>query len=86
MRYASAPDEELIRVPLDSLTALYHRRSGQTHLLAAPLPEILDALGAEPLDIAALLAVLGIDDNEEARELANARLSELLDTGLVASV
>lgn len=86
MRYIAEPCEGLIRVPLDSLTALYHRRSGQTHIVAAPVPEILDALGTGPLDLAAILAKLGIDDDAEARAILGARLDELVESGLVAYV
>lgn len=85
MRYAAAPREGLVSIPLDSLTALYHRRSGQTHLIAAPLPEILEALAGNPLDEAALLEALGIDDDAEARAILLARLCELVETGLVSA-
>ncbi len=83
MRYVAEPDEGLIRVPLDSLTALYHRRSGQTHIVAAPVPEILDALAGAALDLAAILAKLGIDDDAEARAILGERLNELIESGLV---
>jgi len=84
MRYAAEPREGLVSVPLDSLTALYHRRSGQTHLVAAPVPEILAALAEDPLDLGNLLAVLQIDDDAEARLLLQARLDELIASGLVS--
>jgi PqqD family protein of HPr-rel-A system len=84
MRYAAEPRAGLIAVPLDTLTALYHRRSGQTHLIAAPVPEILDALAGGPLHLAALLVALQIDDDAEARALLAARLDELIETGLVS--
>jgi len=83
MRYAAEPRVGLVSVPLDSLTALYHRRSGQTHLVAAPVPEILAALAEKPLDLGNLLAVLQIDDDAEARLLLQARLDELIASGLV---
>jgi len=83
MRYAAEPSDALITVPLDSLTALYHRRSGQTHLVAAPVPEILDALANGPVDLGGLLAVLQIDDDTEARSILQARIDELLASGLV---
>jgi PqqD family protein of HPr-rel-A system len=86
VRYAAEPGEGVVRVPLDSLTALYHRRSGQTHVVAAPVPEILDTLSPEPLDVAALLATLGIDDDAEARLLIEARLDELVESGLLAVI
>ena len=83
--YRAAPSDSLIVVPIDLLTAIYHRASGQTHLMAAPAPEILEALGQGPLDADALLAKLRIDYDlvdADAAALAS-RLDELVETGLV---
>jgi PqqD family protein of HPr-rel-A system len=81
---AESPDS-LIVVPVDLLTAIYHRASGQTHLMASPAPEILEALAAAPLDAEALLAKLLADyDLVDADPAAlTARLDELVETGLV---
>ncbi|MGC6401741.1 HPr-rel-A system PqqD family peptide chaperone [Sphingomonas sp. FW199] len=84
-RYRAAPPETLLTVPLDALTAIHDRRSGQTHLVAAPVPELLEALGDGALDAAALLARLAeqfdlVDG--DAAALAE-RLEELTATGLV---
>lgn len=64
------------------VSALYHDAAGATHVLAAPLPEIIAAL-ATPADIPALLATLGIDDDGDARDLLAARLAELRDIGVI---
>jgi PqqD family protein of HPr-rel-A system len=85
-RVASA--DRRIAIPLDSLTALFDRASGQTHLLAGPLPEILDALGDGPLDTAALLGRLSaaFDVNAvdgDSMSALTARLEELAALGLV---
>ncbi|MGN6819338.1 MAG: HPr-rel-A system PqqD family peptide chaperone [Sphingomonas sp.] len=83
--YRAAPPDSLIVAPIDLLTAVYHRASGQTHLMASPAPEILEALGPGPLDIDALLAKLRADYDlidADAGALA-ARLDELVQTGLV---
>ncbi len=84
MRFAGEPAEGLLQVRLDSLTAVYHRRSGQTHLLAEPLPELLDLLSDGPGNVVDILEALGIDDGPEARAALSARLEELLDSGLIA--
>jgi PqqD family protein of HPr-rel-A system len=84
MRYRAEPHDGLVHVTLDSLTAVYHRRSGQTHIVAPPVPELLSVLDRGALDVPDLLAALGIDDDEEARALLTARLEELVETGLVA--
>lgn len=83
--YRAASPDSLIVVPVDLLTAIYHRASGQTHLMASPAPEILDALAEAPLDAAALLAKLRADyDLVDADPAAlTARLDELVETGLV---
>lgn len=83
--YRAAPPDSLIVMPVDLLTAIYHRASGQTHLMASPAPEILEALAEAPLDAAALLAKLRADyDLIDADPAAlTARLDELVETGLV---
>lgn len=83
-RYVAAAPDTLIAVALDSLTAVYHRTSGMTHLLDAPAPQILEAL-SEPMALDALL-----DRLAERYELGDAdpqalaeRLAELQHIGLV---
>jgi PqqD family protein of HPr-rel-A system len=83
--YRAASPDSLIVVPIDLLTAIYHRASGQTHLMASPAPEILEALAGAPLDAAALLAKLRADYDlvDADPEALTARLDELVETGLV---
>ncbi len=83
--YRAAPPDTLLVVRVDLLTAIYHRASGQTHLMASPGPEILEALGDGDLDAGALLAKLRADYDlidADPGALA-ARLVELVETGLV---
>ena len=72
-------------VTLDGLSAIYHRASGATHVVAEPVPQILKALGRDRLTLAELLARLGADydlaDNVEGALIA--RLNELVTLGLV---
>lgn len=76
----------LKRVALDELTAFYDRRSGMTHLLASPLPELIDALAEGEADEAALLERLGIaDPDDEDRAGLRARLEELALVGLAVA-
>ena len=81
------PPERLIAHPLDSLTALFDRASGQTHLLAAPSPEILTALAAGPATAAELVARLSATFDLSAEgdtvSVIAARLHELAALGLV---
>ena len=42
--WVAADPGRLITIELDALTALFDRASGQTHVLAAPLPQIMAVL------------------------------------------
>ncbi len=80
-RFAAPPVELLIARPLDGLVALYHRPSGQTHVVASPAPEIIEALqSGGSMTAGELLVALGLN---EGGELLAARLSELLAAGLI---
>ena len=85
---AAVPPEQIRIVSFDGLTAIYHRRSGQTHIVSEPLPEILSALGNGPLTKDVLLARLSataeICGNDAGEALA-ARIAELEAIGLVGS-
>lgn len=85
MRYCAPPADALIAVELDALTALFHRPSGITHLVAAPVPEILavlrEAMTADDL-LAALARDYDLADPDPAALAA--RLDELVASGLVA--
>jgi PqqD family protein of HPr-rel-A system len=86
MRYRAADRASLRIVPLDVLTAIYHRPSGQTHLVEAPVPELIEALGDEALGPAALLSRLERDYALVDPDVAalTDRLEELVAVGLVA--
>ncbi|HVJ03971.1 MAG TPA: HPr-rel-A system PqqD family peptide chaperone [Sphingomonas sp.] len=83
--YRAAAPATLRIVPLDALTLIYHRASGITHVVDAPVPEILDALADGPLSGEALLAALAERfDLADPDPLALAvRLDELAAAGLV---
>jgi PqqD family protein of HPr-rel-A system len=82
--YAADPPEELRRIELDGLVALFHLPSGMTHIVAPPAPQILDALGAGPADAAEILARMRVHfDVEEGADAVAARLAELETVGLV---
>ena len=85
IRYIADPPELLKRVELEGLTAIFHKPSGMTHIVAPPSPQILDALASGPAGAEELLARIGerfeIEGGEEA---LSARLSELEAAGLVS--
>ncbi|HEY0116753.1 MAG TPA: HPr-rel-A system PqqD family peptide chaperone [Allosphingosinicella sp.] len=82
----TADTEGCRAVELEGLTLLFHPRSGMTHILAPPSPEILEALGAEPGDAAAVVERLRARfdlSEEDAAAAVTARLGELEASGLV---
>ena len=89
-RLYRAPEAGALRIePLGDLTAIFDRRSMQTHLVVAPMPEIIAAMGDTPCDAAMLaerlaaafdLADAGGDD---VAALLRERLAELAALGLV---
>ena len=85
--YRAAPAGALRIEALGELTAIFDRRSMQTHLVVAPLPEMLAMMADAPCN-AALLAkrletVFDIEGEGDARALIAERLAELADMGLV---
>ena len=85
MRYRAPPADAVVTVELDPFVALYDRRSGITHLLAEPAPQLLAMLNEEPLDREALFARLATTyDLPDGMDAAlAARLEELVAAGLL---
>ena len=84
LTYRAVPARALQIVDLDSLTAIYHRASGQTHVVSEPVPEILAALMTGDADVSAILERLNVPDNIETRAVLSERLQELVTAGVVA--
>ena len=85
-RYIADPPHLVGSVELESLTAIFHRPSGMTHLLAPPAPQILAALAGKAGDAAEVLARIAGDFDIEAENpeaAIGARLAELESAGLV---
>jgi len=81
-----ADAEGLRTVMLEGLAVLFHPRSGQTHIVAPPAPEILSALAEGEADLDVLIARLRElfeFDEAEGRGAIAARLGELETAGLV---
>jgi len=90
IKYRPAPEQDLIWHPLDSMTLLFHRPSGITHMLAEPAPAILQVMADAPLSAAEiavrLTSAFDIDPDLETETIVQARLAELFDLGLVDRV
>ena len=85
--YIAESVDQLWVEPLDAITLIYQRRSGITHMVAEPVPEILAAMGGGVVTAAMLVAKLsdqfdlGTDGGAEA--VVTARLEELAELGLI---
>lgn len=76
----------LLIQPLDSMTAIYHRRSGITHIVAEPVPQILQAMGDMALTTGEIVQRLGAVfdwDDIDAESLIAERLEEMAALGLL---
>jgi len=85
--YRSDPADARRLVELDGVSLIYHHRSGLTHIVAPPAPQILEILDRGEADIESLLASLcnefEIENDADSRTALKARLDELEIAGLV---
>ncbi len=88
--YRAEPADDRIIKALDSMSVIYQRRSGITHIVAEPVPQILAVMGDAPCDAALIAARLltefDLGDANEARAIIADRLEELAALGLVERV
>ncbi|MEQ1540519.1 MAG: HPr-rel-A system PqqD family peptide chaperone [Sphingorhabdus sp.] len=88
--YQAEPADQRLIEPLDVITLIYQRRSGITHMVAEPVPEILASMGDAAMDAANVLerlsAQFDLGDADDAIAVVSARLEELADLGLVDRV
>lgn len=88
-RYRAAYAADLLVHPLEDLTLIFHRRSGVTHMVTSPVPEILSVMGLDSLNAAQILVRLSYtydleaEDAESLDAVLAARLEELVTLGLV---
>lgn len=86
--WRAAPPDALRIEPLGELTAIFDRRSMQTHLVTQPMPEILAAMAGDACDASMvaerLAATFDLDGQADMSALIAERLAELAAMGLVA--
>ncbi len=87
MRVRGVGADEIVVRDVDGLHLIYHRGSGETHLLAPELLSILEVIRDEPRDVEAIVARLGElyeleADDGSVRDAVAARLQELVALGL----
>lgn len=88
--YRAEPADMRIVQTLDAMTVIFQRRSGITHIVADPIPQILAAMSDDPCDgaliAARLQAQFDLGDRKTAHDIICARLEELASLGLVDRV
>ena len=88
--YQAEPAEARIVEPLDMMTLIYQRRSGITHMVGEPVPQMLKAMGSDAIDAETLAARLAdrfdLGEQADATMLIAERLEELAGLGLVERV
>lgn len=87
--YLRDENAQLITEPLDAMTVIYHRRSGMTHMVAEPVPQILASMDTAPVtaaDVARRLAAAFDIDAVEVEAVIAARLDEMADLGIVERI
>jgi len=89
LKYKAERADQLLVEPLDAMTLIYQRRSGITHIVAEPVPEILAVMGGDALsaaEVAARLAAQFDLDAVDAEAIIASRLEELAALGLLEHV
>ncbi|WP_239016622.1 HPr-rel-A system PqqD family peptide chaperone [Sphingorhabdus pulchriflava] len=85
--YLAEPADARIVEPLDMMTLIYQRRSGITHLVGEPVPQMLEAMGSDAVSVAMLASRLAasfeLGGQDDAVALITERLEELAELGLV---
>lgn len=88
--YRAEAATSLIIEPLDAVTLMYHRRSGITHIVAEPTPQILAAMADDTLSVHDITQRLSrqfdLGDADEACGIIGDRLAELAELGLATRV
>ncbi len=89
-KYRAAAKDDLIWHDLDSMTLLFHRTSGITHMLADPAPailEVMEGLSLTAAEVASrLIATYDMESVIGAEDIVLARLEELSGLGLVSRI
>lgn len=86
-QYKALRSDALIIHPLDSMTLIFHRSSGITHIVADPVPVILDVMGRTAMTPQAiadqLAAQYELEQGANVEQVVLARLEELCALGLM---
>ncbi len=88
--YRAIASEDVILHPLDSMTLIFQKSSGITHMVADPVPAILEVMAQDVLSADAIAVRLAnnydLEDSGDTTDIVLARLIELRALGLVEQV
>ena len=88
--YRAEPADQQLVEPLDMMTLIYQRRSGITHMVGEPVPQMLAAMGDNAVDAAILAEHLAktfdLGGAADAVAVLSERLEELAELGLVERI
>lgn len=88
--YRAEPADQRLVEPLDMMTLIYQRRSGITHMVGEPVPQMLAAMGDNAVDAAMLAEHLAktfdLGGAADAVAVLFERLEELAELGLVQRI
>lgn len=88
--YRAEPADQRLVEPLDIMTLIYQRRSGITHMVGEPVPQMLAAMGDDAVDAAMLAERLrkkfDLGETADAVAVLSERLEELAELGLVERI
>ena len=88
--YRAAPLDGLILHPLDRMTLIFQKASGITHIVADPVPAILESMETESVtadEVARRLSnSYDLEESGDIVDIVLARLVELCALGLVEQV
>lgn len=89
-QFKIANSEDIILHMLDMMTLVFHRPSGLTHIVADPVPAILEVMqeGASSSDeiIKALESNFELEEGADVENVVLARLDEMHTLGLIERV
>jgi PqqD family protein of HPr-rel-A system len=88
--YRAIASQDVILHPLDSMTLIFQKSSGITHMVADPVPAILEVMAQDVLSADAIAVRLAtnydLEDSGDTTDIVLARLIELRALGLVEQV
>jgi PqqD family protein of HPr-rel-A system len=89
-QFKAANPEDIVLHMLDMMTLVFHRPSGLTHIVADPIPAILEVMQQEvstPAQIAeALENNFDLEEGADVENVVLARLDEMNALGLVERI